>query len=103
MDLADAVRETNGGATLAVRAKPRASRSAVIGVVEDGRGVALEIALAAPPVDGAANAALVAFLATALGLPRKAVRVTRGAGSRHKLVMIDAEAVAVLACLADLV
>ena len=103
MDLADAVRAAGEGATLAIRARPRASRSAIVGLVEDGRGVAVEIALAAPPVDGAANAALLIFLSEVLGLPRKALRVARGEGSRHKLVAIDADRGAVLACLADLV
>jgi uncharacterized protein (TIGR00251 family) len=67
-----------------VHAKPRAKRSAILGVRGDPG--ALEIALAAPPVDGAANAELVAVLAAALGVPKSSVRVVRGESSRRKVV-----------------
>jgi uncharacterized protein len=53
------------------------------------RGGALLIRLAAPPVDGAANEALVAFLASSLRLPRRSVRVVSGEKSRDKRVAID--------------
>jgi uncharacterized protein len=68
-----------------VHAKPRAKRTS-IGADTSG---ALEVALAAPPVDGAANEELVHVLAKALGVPRRAVRVVRGEGSRHKLVAVS--------------
>lgn len=51
-------------------------------------GDAVKIRLAAPPVDGAANAALVAFLAERIGLPRAAVTVVAGTTSRRKRVAI---------------
>lgn len=74
---------TKGNAlTIEVFAKPRAKRSEVKGVREG----ALEVALAAPPVDGAANEELVRFLAEILGLGRKSVTLLRGQGSRTKLV-----------------
>lgn len=73
-----------GALRFEVRAKPRAKKSRVVGV-EDGR---LTLALAAPPVDGAANDALVAFLADLLGLPLRAVSILRGTSSRHKLVAV---------------
>lgn len=47
---------------------------------------ALEVALAAPPVDGAANEELVRLLAKVLGIPKRAVRIATGEGSRYKLV-----------------
>jgi uncharacterized protein YggU (UPF0235/DUF167 family) len=47
------------------------------------------VALTAPPVDGAANAALVAFLADALGVPQRAVTVVRGATGRNKQVRVE--------------
>ena len=45
--------------------------------------------LQAPPVDGAANAALVDLLAGSLGVPRRAVRIVAGASSRSKTVDVD--------------
>jgi uncharacterized protein len=72
-------------AVLTVRVTPRAGRSAVAGV-RDG---VLLIKLAAAPVDGAANDALVAFLADALKLPSRAVRIRAGERSRTKHVEID--------------
>ena len=69
-----------------VRVQPRASRTAVGGA----HGGALRVRLSAPPVDGAANAALVDALADALGVPRRAVRIVAGAASRGKVVEVDA-------------
>lgn len=73
-----------GAQRIEIHAKPRASKSAIRGV-KDG---ALEVALAAPPVDGAANAELVRFLADELGIPKRDVRLLRGEGARTKLVEI---------------
>lgn len=65
-------------------------------------GDALKIRLAAPPVDGKANAALVDFIATALGLPRTAVTLKSGQTSRRKVVEVsDADISAVLALASD--
>lgn len=69
---------------LEIHAKPRAKKSELRGVREG----ALDVALAAPPVDGAANEELVRFLAEALGLPKRSVRLLRGESSRTKLVEI---------------
>jgi len=55
---------------------------------------ALKIALTAPPVEGAANDALVAFLARALGVSRRAVRITAGHGSRRKRVEVAGATIA---------
>lgn len=71
-----------------VRVQPRASRTAVGGA----HGGALRVRLSAPPVDGAANDALVEALADALGVPRRAVRIVAGATSRGKVVEVDAGA-----------
>lgn len=80
-----AVAATAGGGTrLAVRVQPRASRSGIAG----WHGEALRVRLQAPPVDGAANAALVRLLAEALGLPRERVRLLQGTASRAKTVEI---------------
>ena len=78
---------------LAVLVQPRAGRSEVVG----RHGEAVKIRLAAPPVENAANEELVRFLADALRVPRAAVRVTRGARSRRKIVTIDGVAPAAVA------
>jgi uncharacterized protein (TIGR00251 family) len=64
---------------------PRAPRTRVDGT----RAGAILIRLAAPPVDGAANDALVAFLAEALALPRRNIRIVSGEKSRDKRVEIS--------------
>ena len=74
----------DGSLRIEIHAKPRATKSTIRGV-KDG---ALEVALAAPPVDGAANAELVRFLADELGIPKRDVRLLRGEGARTKLVEI---------------
>jgi uncharacterized protein (TIGR00251 family) len=63
---------------------PRAKRSAIVGV-HDGR---LKVALLAPPVDGAANQALVELFAKLLGCPRKDIELLRGDKSRQKTLAI---------------
>ncbi|WP_394844594.1 DUF167 domain-containing protein [Pendulispora brunnea] len=69
----------------AVHARPRAKESAILGVREG----ALDVRLAAPPVDGLANEELVRTLAEALRMPQKSVRLVRGTGSREKQVEVD--------------
>ena len=68
-----------------VRVQPRASRNEIAGVA-DG---ALRIRLHAPPVDGAANDALVDFLAERLAISRRGVRIAAGATSRTKTIEIE--------------
>ncbi len=65
--------------------QPRASRTRVVGE-HDGL---LKIQLAAPPVDGEANAALVEFLAKLLGVPRRQVSLIAGDASRRKRVALQ--------------
>lgn len=67
-----------------VRVQPRASANEIAGV-HDG---ALRVRLHAPPVDGAANDALVDFLAEQLAVPRRRVRIVTGASSRLKTVEV---------------
>lgn len=80
------------GLRLAVRLTPRASREGVDGVVEgaDGRRM-LQLRLAAPPVDGAANAALIAFVAKALRLRKSEVVLVSGEKSRLKLLELSGD------------
>ncbi len=65
--------------------QPRASRDAVIGE----REAMVAIRLQAPPVDGAANAALIRFLARRLACPASAVRLLRGEKGRRKWVAVE--------------
>lgn len=64
---------------------PRARRTAVAGQYGD----AIKIRVAAPPVDGAANAELVRFIAEGLGIPTARVTIATGAGGRRKSVTVD--------------
>jgi uncharacterized protein (TIGR00251 family) len=70
---------------LSVRVTPRAAREGVAGVAE---GV-LRVRLTAPPVEGRANEALVAFLAKAAGVPRASVAIVAGDRGRNKTVRIE--------------
>jgi uncharacterized protein len=70
--------------TFRVKVAPRASRSSVQGV-HDG---ALKVSLTAPPVEGAANAALCALLAELLRVPKRAIEITHGQQSRLKTVRV---------------
>jgi uncharacterized protein (TIGR00251 family) len=73
-----------GAVRIPVRAQPRASKSEVVGE-HDG---ALKVRLAAPPVEGEANAELVRCLAKWLSVPRSAVRLVAGETGRNKVVEI---------------
>lgn len=68
-----------------VRVQPRASKDEVVGLVN---GV-LRVRLRAPPVEGAANRALIEFLADQLGVSRRYVRIVSGIGSRNKVIEVD--------------
>ena len=77
-------------ARLAVRLTPRGGRDAVEGWTRDGAGrPMLKARVSAPPVDGAANAALIALIARTVGRPKGAVRLAAGAGARIKQLEID--------------
>ncbi|MHB8644972.1 MAG: DUF167 domain-containing protein [Thermomicrobiales bacterium] len=78
---------TDGAVRVAIRVMPRAGRNALDGVTETG---ALRIRLTAPPVEGAANAALVTFLAMVIGIPKRSITLVRGTRGRDKVVEIAA-------------
>lgn len=78
------IREDESRLTVPVRVTPRARRNAL--TLE---GDTLRAWLTAPPVEGAANTALLALLAERLGLPKRAVTLLRGESSREKLVAIE--------------
>ena len=79
------IRSTASGVELDVRVIPRAKKTSVDGE-RDG---ALLIRLAAPPVDGAANEALIRYLADLCRVPKHAVRIVAGDHGRRKRVVID--------------
>lgn len=73
------------GAILALTVVPRASKSEMELLADQ----TLRVRLAAPPVDGAANMALLRFLADALDIPRSRLSIASGATSRRKRIAID--------------
>jgi len=75
----------DGGVHFRVRVQPRASRSEFAGTYQES----VKVRLQAPPIDGAANAALVLFLAQALGVPRRMVRIAAETSSRTTVVEVD--------------
>jgi uncharacterized protein (TIGR00251 family) len=77
-------RDVADGCTLAVRVHPGARKNAVTGTHADE----LKIALTAPPVDGKANEALIAFLAETLRLPRARIAIIAGLTNRSKTLRI---------------
>jgi len=79
------IHESKRGLTLAIHAVPRAARNEIIGI----HGDALRVRLAAPPVEGAANAALLAFLAQVLEIPQRQLEIISGHASRHKILAIS--------------
>jgi uncharacterized protein (TIGR00251 family) len=70
---------------LTVRAKPRAKKSRIVRV----EGLSIEVAIAAPPVEGAANEELLSVLAKALEVPKRDLRLAMGASSKNKVVEVD--------------
>jgi hypothetical protein len=78
--------------TLSIRIQPRASKNEIVALAGGG----LKIRLTAPPVDGAANEALVKFLADTLSIPKSHVEIASGHTSKNKIVRVsgvdDAEA-----------
>ncbi len=82
------LRAAAGGVTLAVRAQPGAKKTAITGVYGEDAAAQLKIAVQAPPVEGRANSALIAFLADAFGLPKNRVELVSGELSRSKVILL---------------
>jgi hypothetical protein len=74
--------------TLAVRAQPGAKKTAITGIYGEGAATQLKVAVQAPPVEGRANSALIAFLAKTLGLPKNQVELISGELSRSKVFLL---------------
>ncbi len=100
------LRATQEGVTLAVRAQPGAKRTAIAGIYGEGAAAQLKVAVNAPPTEGRANEALIAFLAGTFALPKSAVELVSGEFSRSKVFLLRgmtlAHATAVLATTIDL-
>ena len=88
------LRAVDGGVTLAVRAQPGAKKTAIAGVYGEGATAQLKIAVQAPPVEGRANASLIAFLAKLFSLSRTNVVLTSGELSRSKVFLLRGVALA---------
>jgi uncharacterized protein YggU (UPF0235/DUF167 family) len=87
--LAEPWQVTSEGLRLVVRLTPRAGRDGVDGVATTpDAGTHLRLRLSAPPVEGAANAALIAFLAKALDLRKSDIRLLAGERARVKRLLL---------------
>lgn len=74
-----------GGAALAIRVTPRASRNEIVEILPDNT---IKIRLTAPPIDGKANEALIEFLSKVLSVPQARIDIVAGQTGRDKLVTI---------------
>lgn len=84
LDLGPALDEAADGSVLRIHVQPGAKRTEVAGL----HGDALKVRIHAPPVEGRANEALIAFLASALRVERRAVTISAGERARKKRVRI---------------
>ncbi len=82
------IRETAAGVTLAVRAQPGAKKTAITGIYGEGAAAQLKISVQAPPVEGRANQALIAFLAERFSIPKSAVELISGDILRSKVFLL---------------
>jgi hypothetical protein len=79
------IRDTGGGVAFSLHVQPRAKTTGIAGL----HGSSLKLKISSPAVDGAANRAVVEFLASSLDVPRSAVRILAGEKSREKTIRID--------------
>ena len=82
-------RQEGDSIVLVLHVQPGAKRTEIAGL----HGEALKIRLAAPPIDGKANEALLSFIAKTFGVPQREVELLRGGQSRHKMVKVTGSAV----------
>ena len=88
---------TQDGVRLALRLTPRASRNGVDGIADDAEGrPVLRLRLVAPPVEGAANEALIAYLAKMLSLRKADITIRSGETGRIKILHLAGDSGAVL-------
>jgi uncharacterized protein (TIGR00251 family) len=82
------LRATPAGVTLAVRVHPSAQKTAITGIHGEGPSAQLKIAVNAPPIEGRANSALIAFLSELFAIPGNKVGILTGKLSRSKVFLI---------------
>lgn len=73
------------GVRVSIRVQPKASTTAIAGL----HGDAIKVRVTAPPVDGAANDALVELLASTFGIPKRGITIVAGTSSRSKIVELQ--------------
>jgi len=78
------IRETAGGLCIRLHVQPRAKHSEIAGI----HNGALKLKLTAPPVDDAANRAVIEHFASLLGIPKSSIQITSGLKSREKILQI---------------
>jgi uncharacterized protein (TIGR00251 family) len=81
-----------GGLVLTIRASPKASRNALLGVMETPEGPALKVAVTAPPDKGKANAALIDLMAKTFGVSKSSITLVAGETDRRKILRIGGNA-----------
>jgi uncharacterized protein (TIGR00251 family) len=77
------------GCTLSLRIQPGAKKNAILGLYSEGEHAALKVALQAPPIEGRANEALIAFLADLLRQSRSKIKLLSGTTSRGKVLLLS--------------
>lgn len=82
--MAFTVRDTAHGAQFALKVQPRASRTAIAGLIGD----AVKLAITAPPVDGKANQAVIEFLSDLFRVPKSSIVIVSGETGRNKLIAV---------------
>jgi uncharacterized protein len=82
------LRATPNGTTLALRAQPGAKKTAITGIYGEGANAQLKVAVHAPPLEGRANHALIAFLAETFSIPKNTVEILSGELSRSKVFLL---------------
>ena len=82
--MAPYLQERQNGICISLKVQPRASRNEIAGLI----GNELKIKVTAPPVDSAANEAVLEFLAETFGCARNQLELLRGATSRHKQILV---------------
>ena len=96
--MASPLTPTAGGALLTVRLTPKASRARIGAAEVDAAGkTQLKAWVTAPPVDGAANQALIELISDALDLPKCDIEIRRGLTDRTKTLYIEGDAAAIAA------
>lgn len=95
-EIAAVLREHAQGCTIAIRVQPGAKKTAIVGIYGEGQQAALKVAVQAPPIEGRANDALIAFFSAMLDLPKSSMTVLSGELSRSKVILVRGQSLAAL-------